>query len=114
MKEDPDKIAAIEKAISKKYGKEAIQNPKGNWNEKKEKEYIEQVKRFQEKLQKAETSAEKIEHNGFFVSKKLINKESNNPCPMCKKYTLNVRDDVCMLKFECCFDCYVKHVEKDI
>ena len=38
MKKDPDKIAAIEKAISKKYGKEAIQNPKGNWNENKEKE----------------------------------------------------------------------------
>tara|TARA_R110000824_G_scaffold180655_2_gene361157 strand:+ start:799 stop:1143 length:345 start_codon:yes stop_codon:yes gene_type:complete len=114
MKKDPDKIAAIEKAISKKYGKEAIQNPKGNWNEKKEKEYIEQVKKFQEKLRKAESSAEKIEHNGFFVSKKLINKESNNPCPMCKKYTLNVRDDVCMLKFECCFDCYAKYVEEDI
>ena len=64
MKKDPDKIAAIEKAISKKYGKEAIQNPKGNWNEKKEKEYIEQVKKFQEKLRKAESSAEKIEHKG--------------------------------------------------
>ena len=47
-----NKIAAIEKAIAKKYGKEAVQNPKGNWNEEKEKEYIEQVKKFQEKLQK--------------------------------------------------------------
>jgi predicted ribosome quality control (RQC) complex YloA/Tae2 family protein len=91
-----NKIAAIEKAIAKKYGKEAVQNPKGNWDEEKEKEYIEQVKKFQEKLRKAETSAEKIEHNGFFVSKKLINKESNKPCPVCSKYTLNVKDDVCM------------------
>ena len=106
-----NKIAAIEKAIAKKYGKEAIQNPKGNWNEQKEKDYIEQVKKFQEKLRKAETSAEKVEHNGFFVSKKLINKESNKACPVCSKYTLNVRDDVSILKFECCFECFVKYVD---
>jgi hypothetical protein len=106
-----NKIAAIEKAIAKKYGKEAIQNPKGNWDEQKEKDYIEQVKKFQEKLQKAQTSAEKVEHNGFFVSKKLINKESNKACPVCSKYTLNVKDDVCIVKFECCFDCFVKYVD---
>ena len=72
---------------------------------------IEQVKKFQEKLRKAETSAEKVEHNGFFVSKKLINKESNKACPVCSKYTLNVKDDVCIVKFECCFDCFVKYVD---
>ena len=44
-----NKIAAIEKAISKKYGKEAVQNPRGNWDEEKEKDYIEQVKKFQQK-----------------------------------------------------------------
>jgi len=106
-----NKIAAIEKAIAKKYGKETVQNPRGNWDEEKEKDYIEQVKKFQEKLRKAETSAEKIEHNGFFVSKKLINKESNKACPVCSKYTLNVKDDVCIVKFECCFDCFVKYVD---
>ena len=108
---DLNEIAAIEKAIAKKYGKETVQNPKGNWDEEKEKDYIEQVKKFQEKLRKAETSAEKIEHKGFFVSKKLINKESNKPCPVCNKYTLSVKDDVCITKFECCFVCYVKYVE---
>ena len=34
---DWDKLATFEKAISKKYGKEAIQNPKGNWSDEKEK-----------------------------------------------------------------------------
>jgi hypothetical protein len=33
-----DRIAAIEKAIAKKYGKETIQNPRSEWNEEKEKE----------------------------------------------------------------------------
>ena len=28
----PDRIAAIEQAISKKYGEEAIQNPKSTWD----------------------------------------------------------------------------------
>ncbi len=106
-----NKLAAVEKAIAKKYGKETIQNPRGNWDEEKEKDYIEQVRKFQEKLQKAESSAEKIEHNGFFVSKKLINKESNKPCSSCNKYTLNVKDDVCISKFECCYECFVKYVD---
>ena len=30
---DLDKIAAIEKAITKKYGEETIQNPHANWDE---------------------------------------------------------------------------------
>ena len=34
---NPDRVAAIEQAIAKKYGKEAIQNPKANWTEEKEK-----------------------------------------------------------------------------
>ena len=67
-----NKIAAFEKAIANKYGKEAVQNPRGNWDEEKEKDYIEQVKKFQQKIRKAQSSAEKVEHNGFFVSKPLI------------------------------------------
>ena len=45
MKKDTNDIAAIEKAISKKYGDEAIVNPKSLWDEDKEKDYIEQVKK---------------------------------------------------------------------
>ena len=40
---DPNLIAKIEQAIEKKYGKEAIKHPKAEWNEEKEKEYLEQV-----------------------------------------------------------------------
>ena len=32
-----NKIAAVEKAISQKYGPEAVQNPKANWDEEREK-----------------------------------------------------------------------------
>ena len=44
MKKDLNYIASLEKAISKKYGKEAVQNPSSNWTPEKEKEYLEQLK----------------------------------------------------------------------
>ena len=43
---DLNKIAAIEKAISEKYGEEAIQNPRANWDEDKEKDYLQQMDYF--------------------------------------------------------------------
>ena len=39
MKKDPNYLAGLEKAIKEKYGQEAIQNPKANWDDDKEKEY---------------------------------------------------------------------------
>ncbi len=41
---DWNKLAAFEKAIRQKYGEEAIQNPKANWDDEKEKEYMRQQK----------------------------------------------------------------------
>tara|TARA_R110000824_G_scaffold276358_1_gene464875 strand:- start:86 stop:490 length:405 start_codon:yes stop_codon:yes gene_type:complete len=111
MKKDPDKIAAIEKAISKKYGKEAIQNPKGNWNEEKEKEFTKQIKKFAEKHQRVERMSEMVEVDGIFISKKLLNRDSNRSCPVCNKYSLSKNSDVYLIKFDCCYECYVQYVE---
>ena len=44
MSKDYDKIAAVEKAIKEKYGEEAISNPRSNWDDVKEKEYLKQMK----------------------------------------------------------------------
>ena len=41
---DYNKVVAIEKAIKEKYGEEAIANPRTNWDENKEKDYLEQMK----------------------------------------------------------------------
>ena len=43
MKKDLNQIAAIEIAIKKKYGAEAIANPLGSWTPEKEKEYLKQL-----------------------------------------------------------------------
>ena len=64
MSKNFDKIAAIEKAITEKYGEEAVQNPRANWDEEREKEYLEQMKEFYKKIKKNEDSQEKIEING--------------------------------------------------
>jgi hypothetical protein len=110
-KEDPNYIAKIEKAIEDKYGTETIQNPKSNWSEEKEKEYLEQIKKTKQKWHKINEARDKIEVNGFFMSKKLLNKDSKRACPVCETYSFDMKDDLYMNKFECCFDCYIQWVE---
>ena len=108
---DPHYVVKLEKAIAEKYGKEAIQNPKSGWTPEKEKEYIEQVKKIQEKRNQKQDASEKVETNGFLINKKLLNREQKRNCPVCESYSLEMRDDVYMTKFDCCFKCYIQYVE---
>ena len=111
MSNDSDKIAAVEKAIAEKYGTEAVQNPKGNWNEIKEKEYLEQSKDFYRKQRKIDEWQEKVDVNGIKISKKLLNRESLKSCPVCGSLPGKSMDDVCLVKFDCCNKCYIEYVE---
>ena len=104
-------IAAVEQAISKKYGDEAIQNPKANWDENKEKEYLQQMKEFYQKTQQIEESQEKVDVNGIKISKKLLNRDALRSCPVCDSFARRSMDDVCLVKFDCCFSCYIQYVE---
>jgi|TARA_R110000822_G_scaffold140831_4_gene278559 hypothetical protein len=110
-KKDWDELAKIEKAISKKYGKEAIQNPKANWSGEKEQEYLSQIKKLSKKETELYEKDEKVEVNGILVPRKLLNKESNRTCPVCDTYSFDVRDDVYMNKYDCCWECYIQWVE---
>ncbi len=111
MKKDLDYVARLEKAIKQKYGAEAIQNPKSNWDSEKEKEYLEQLKLIDQKQRSREEETQKVEIDGFLVSKKLINRDSNRKCPVCEKYSFKVQDDMYMLKYECCEKCFIQYVE---
>ena len=106
-----NKLAAVEKAISQKYGEDAIQNPKANWDEEKEREYLLQMKELYSKIKTNEQSTEKIDINGIKVSKKLLNRESLRSCSVCGSFAKKSMDDVCLIKFECCSQCYIKYVE---
>ena len=112
MKRDPDEIAAIEKAIAQKYGKETIQDPRTSWNEDKEKDYVEQAKMAALSRERALHQRERVEIEGVFVSRKLLNKERGaRSCPVCENYSFEPRDDVYMIKYECCFECWAKYVD---
>jgi hypothetical protein len=106
-----DQIAAIEKAIAKKYGSAAVANPNANWDENKEKEYLKQMKEFYHKTKKNKEYEEKIDINGIKVSKKLLNRESLKCCSVCGAFPKKSMDDVCFIKFDCCYGCYIQHVE---
>ena len=110
-KKDWDKLAEFERAISKKYGAEAVQNPKANWTDEKEHEYLDQLKKLSEKEMELYEKDEKVQLNGILVPKKLLNRESNRTCPVCDTYSFDVRDDVYMNKFDCCWNCYLQWVE---
>jgi len=109
---DPNYIAKLEKAIADKYGEETIANPRGNWDDNKEQIYQEQITKLREKEILLDELDEKVEVNGVLIPKKLFNRESQNrTCPVCKVYSFNLRDDLYMKKFECCYNCYFQWVE---
>ena len=110
MSKDQEYIAKLEKAISQKYGEEAINNPKRFWDEDKEKDYLEQSIRERQKFAKLSDGEDKVEEDGFLINKKLLTRDHNRTCPVCVKYSFHPRDDLYMNKFEACFECYMKYV----
>ena len=108
---DFDHIARVEKAIAEKYGDKAVSNPKANWNEKREKEYLKQMRELYSKQKKSEDHKQKIDINGIKVSKKLLNREHLRSCPVCGRFPKKSLDDVCLIKFDCCSKCYIDYVQ---
>ena len=106
-------IAGVEQAIKKEYGEDAIRSPTDGWTDEQEQLHLQELKNLAAKQRAVRTKTEKVEvSDGVFVSKKLFKKETNNrTCPICKVYSFNSKDDVYMRKFECCWSCYVDHVE---
>lgn len=109
MKGDIQYVEEVEKAIQKKYGKEAVQDPRANWDEAKEEEFLRQKK--QQQKSKKTHKKEKKDVDGFLVSRKLLNRKDTRTCPVCKKYSFEIKDDVYIKKFECCHNCFILHVE---
>ena len=103
-------IAKLEKAIADKYGSETIQHPMKNWSKDKEISYLEQIKERQKKDDKYKEASEKINKDGFFISKKLLIKEEDRVCPACFEYSFDLKDDLYMNKYDCCYKCYMQFV----
>ena len=110
-KKDLNYIAGLEKAIKKKYGEEAIENPAKFWDKDKEKDYIQQLEEFVEKQKKSEHEHDVENVDGVLVSRKLLNKEGIFNCSTCSKKLKTINDDIYFTKFDCCETCYIKYVE---
>lgn len=110
-KKDMEYVSKVEKAISDKFGEEATINPRSLWNDEKEKEYIEQAKQNAEKYYKTDEDGEMVESEGILISKKLLNKSNAKSCPTCNKYLADTKDSVYLLRWDCCFTCYIDFVE---
>ena len=109
---DPNYLVKLEKAISKKYGSETIENPRKHWTESDEEEYEKQLKKLSEKEIRLNEQSEKIEVDGVLISKKLLNREQiKRSCPVCKEYSFNLKDDAYMSKFKCCLKCYIEYIQ---
>jgi hypothetical protein len=112
MKEkDLNYIAALEKAIEKKYGPDAIQNPAKFWNSEKEEIYLQQLRDFVQKQKRLEADSEPENVNGVLITKKLLNRERKINCPVCGTLVRKVNDDIYLLKYDCCEECYIEYVE---
>ena len=110
-KKDLNYIAGLEKAIKKKYGEEAIQNPAKFWDETKEKQYIQQLEEYVQKQRNFEQQHELENVDGVLTSHKLLNKEGILICSTCEKKLKTINDDIYFTKYECCEACFVKYVE---
>jgi hypothetical protein len=110
-KEDPNYIAKLEKAIKKKYGEEAIENPAKFWNEEKEKKYLAQLEEFLKKERNNKATAPFENVDGILISRKLFNKEIILRCPVCENKIKKINDDIYVIKYDCCEKCYVEYIE---
>ena len=111
-KADLNSIAKLEQAISNKYGPETIVNPKSGWTKDKELDYLEEIRMLYKKQLKRGQDTEKINKDGFFISKKLLTKDEDRVCPACFEYSFSLKDDLYMNKYDCCWKCYT-HFVKD-
>ena len=113
MKKDTNYIAAVEKAIAEKYGKDTVQDFRSTWEADKEKEYLRQLA---ERNKKTYPSAKKNKRSlaeDVEVSTQRRRDPSNRQCPVCKTYSFSSKDDLYMNRFGCCNYCYLQFVHQN-
>lgn len=95
---DLNYVAGLEKAVAKKYGKEAVQDFRSEWTEEKEKEYLTTLKGISKRSASSQPEASNKRTKG------------DRTCPVCKTYSFSSKDDLYMVRYACCFQCYLEHV----
>ena len=110
-KKELNYIVKLEQAIAKNMAKMPLSIRSLLWTDEKEEQYLKDLKEYYTKARKSLENTEKIEEDGFLIPKNLITRKSKRKCPVCNIFSFEMRDDLYMNKFECCFKCYVQWVE---
>ena len=95
MKKDLNYVAAVEKAISEKYGKEAVQDFRSTWEAEREESYLVQLKNRRTKLQTLKDRKKFFLVGDVEIKKKHNAEQPNRTCPVCKTYSFSSRDELC-------------------
>jgi len=111
MKKDLNYVAAVEKAIAEKYGKEAVQDFRSTWEAEREESYLVQLKNRRTELQTLNDRKKFFLVGDVEIRKKRNTDKTNRTCPVCKTYSFSSKDDLYMNRFECCNQCYIEYVE---
>jgi len=108
---DPNYIAAVERAITEKYGKNTVQDFRNDWEEEKEKEYLKQLKDRSKNRDTKNKNHINIEDGSVLIKRPNKEQPADRTCPVCKTYSFSPKDDLYMNRFECCYDCYIDFVD---
>ena len=111
LKKDTNYIAAVERAITEKYGQNTAQDFRNEWADEKEKEYLRQLAELQGKRDRTSQDKEEIVIGDVRITKRRSRQKENRCCPVCKTYSFSRRDDLYMNRFDCCQQCYINFVE---
>ena len=80
-RKDPNYIASVEKAIADKYGKDTVQDFRTEWEEGKEKEYLNQLRSMRIKNDKNISSKQEIIVGDIKILKRHSRKKDDRTCP---------------------------------
>ena len=106
-------IAAVEKAIVKKYGKNTVQDFRSEWSPEKEKQYLQQLKVRNDKTKKKKEKTKEIIKDDVVIKIRSSNANRDRTCPVCKTYSFSSADDLYMNRFGCCHNCFVDFVQHE-
>jgi hypothetical protein len=110
IKKDLNYIAGVEKAIAKKYGRVAAQDFRDSWTPDMEREYLQQLKERNKKIDSHSTRKERKTLGEVIITTRSSDIKTTRTCPVCKTYSFSLKDDLYMNRFRCCFGCYLDFV----
>tara|TARA_R100000808_G_C2134201_1_gene142788 strand:+ start:183 stop:596 length:414 start_codon:yes stop_codon:yes gene_type:complete len=108
---DYNYIAAVEKAIADKYGKNTVQDFRNEWEDSKEHEYLRQLKERNRKRSSHQHNTSEELRGNVIVKKPTKESSADRTCPVCKTYSFSTKDDLYMNRFQACFECYLDFIE---